>query len=382
MAKERRTTRGAKEPTRARQRMRRNRWSSPDAEPLDVRGHHLMCAVCVRGGCRTPPPGMATIRRLLDAMWAYPYVQLRVLADVDVNRAHYLAEYEGRKGLPLPENLEQRRRDYVWRRKDLEVCRVLGILPNTVIPAFWVYTTLFQRQRTLDGICRTGSPPSDAWPECPHARSGCYEKIASEPLHSLEEQTALGEKLDGRGIWAMIRPRSRQDMRLAKERSARFIMEKAKRLYIRPQHLLCILCRPSKEKVLIEDNLIELLRRMEADPEIPVTLVEGCCMACDPCNEYHAGEHLCYHTHAKDSLRDLMILERLGLPPGATLPARELYRLIYERIGSLKEICGWRDGTNTAPWWAPCGYEKPYLDEARRTGLVVSSKKPAGARGD
>ena len=68
-----------------------------------------------------------------------------------------------------------------------------------------------------------------------------------------------------------------------------------------------------------EDNLIELRKRMEENPEIPVTLTEGCCMVCDPCNVYHAGEHLCYHAHIKNTLRDLMILERLGVPPGATM---------------------------------------------------------------
>ena len=50
-------------------------------------------------------------------------------------------------------------------------------------------------------------------------------------------------------------------------------------------------------------------------------------MVCDPCNVYHRGENLCYHAHIKNSLRDLMILERLGLKPGATLTARELYHI-------------------------------------------------------
>jgi len=66
-----------------------------------------------------------------------------------------------------------------------------------------------------------------------------------------------------------------------------------------------------------------------------------------------------------------MVLERLGLPPGATLPARELYRRIYERIGGLKEICGWRDGSSTAHLWAPCNFDRPVLADARRKGLIT-----------
>ena len=352
---------------RAGDRLRRTQRSGPDAEPLAVPAHHLMCAVCARGGCKTPPPGKEAIDRLLAAMWDYPYVSIRVLADVDVNRAHYFDEYENRGKNPLPENLKERRNNYVWRRKDLEVCRVLGILPNTEMPVFWVYSILFKRQPTLEGICRTGSKRSKAWPECPHAREGYYERIAGERAN----QQDLGEGLDGKGIWAMIRHRTREDMTEAKTRTSDFLMHEADRIYMRPQHILCLLCRPEKDHFLKEDNLIEFLRRMEENPDIPVTLVEGCCQACDPCCEYHAGEHLCYHTHVKNSLRDLMILERLGLEPGATLPARELYQRTYERITTLKEICGWRDGSNTAVYWAPCGYETPYLDDARREGLVT-----------
>jgi hypothetical protein len=297
-----------------------------------------------------------------------------VLADVDVLRGHYLDAYEGRTPRGLPEDFKNRRADHVWRRKDLEVCRILGIVPNTVMPAYHVYNILFARQPTLDGICRTGSQRSAGWPECPHARRRYYERIAGTPRANLRRQTELGEKLTGRGVWAMIRPRTRRAMHQAKQRSARFILTQARRLYIRPDHCLCILCnthrQPGREP-LIEDNLIELFQRMTREPDIPVTLTEGCCMVCDPCNVYHGGEHLCYHGHVKNALRDLMVLERLGLEPGATLPARELYRRIYQRIGSLKEICGWRDGGNTAPFWAPCAYDRPVLEDARKQGLIA-----------
>jgi hypothetical protein len=341
---------------------------------MDVRGHWLLCAVCARGGCKKPPPGKAVVDRLLKFMWSYPFAPLRVTGDLDLTRAHYFDAYEQRAPGRLPEDFRKRADDHVWRRKDLEVCRVLGIVPNTVIPAYHVYRWLFSRLPTLEGICRTGSRPSPDWPECPHARRGYYEKIAGSELKGgLAEQFRLGEKMIGKGRWAMIRPRSRADMRRAKERSAWFILTEAKRLYIRPNHCLCILCNVYKDpnrEPLIEDNLVELFQRMTREPDIPVTLSEGCCMVCDGCNVYHAGEHLCYHGHIKSTLRDLMMLEKLGLKPGATLPARELYQRIYKRIGSLKEICGWRDGSNTAPWWAPCGANPEVLDSARKQGLI------------
>jgi len=358
---------------------RRSRLSRPEAKPLEVRGHWLLCAACVRGGCRRPRAPRAVIGRLLKFMWAYPFAPLKILADVDVIRAHFLDAYQGRQPALLPADFARRRDDRVRRRKDLAVCRVLGIAPNTVMPAYHAYKILFSRQPTLEGICRTGSRPSPAWPECPHAQRGYYERIAGEPARNLHAQTERGEKLAGRGLWAMIRPRTSRDMRLAKARSARHILAEARRLYIRPNHCLCILCNASSPEPYPEDNLIELFRRMTAEPDIPVTLSEGCCMVCDPCNVYHPGEHLCYHAHIKSALRDLMILERLGLPPGATLPARELYRRIYERIGSLREICGWRDGSNTAPFWAPCNYDRPVLEDSRKRGLI--SGRPVRFRG-
>ena len=354
---------------------RRRAATRPDAEPMEVRGHWLLCAVCARGGCKAPPPGKAVIDRLLKFMWDYPFAPLRVKADLDVIRAHFFDAYEGRKPGGLPKDFAPRRDDYLWRRKDLEVCRVLGIIPNTTVQAYHVYKCLFDRQPTLEGICRTGSPASADWPECRFARRGYYEKIASSDVKGgFGEQTRLGEKMIGRGRWAMVRPRTRAAMREAKKRSAAFILHQAKRLYIRPSHCLCILCnthRNPERPPLNEDNLIELYRRMTAEPDIPVTLTEGCCMVCDPCNVYHAGEHLCYHGHIKSALRDLMMLERLGLKPGATLPARELYRRIYERIRGFMDICGWRDGSNTALWWAPCGTSSEVLDDARTKGVIV-----------
>jgi hypothetical protein len=332
-------------------------------EPMTIDGHHLLCAVCARGGCPTMPDE-AVLSPLLMAMWEDPYLPLRLTADVDATCAHFAAIAAGETTAPD---------DHVLRRKDLAVLRILGLAPGGVLPAFWAYRILFSRQPTLAGLCRTESAPSAAWPECPHARGGYYERIAGDgEVGNLSVQRELGEELAGRGLWAMVKPRTRGEMAAAKAASAARIMA-AERLFIRPNHLLCILCTAVQDAPLAEDNLIELRRRMEADPSIPVTLTEGCCMVCDPCNVYDPRRHLCYHAHIKNSLRDLMILERLGLPPGATLPAGDLYALIYAKIEAQKTICGWGDGANTAPCWAPCGYDTPAYAEARAGGLLAGA---------
>ncbi len=359
---------------RSQQRMSGSELTRPDAEPIEVQAHHLLCAVCVRGGCEDPPCGKETLQPLLDAMWEYPYVALKITADLDLNRAHYFDVYEGRGENELPENFEQRAADHVDRRKDLEVCRLLGIVPNTVLPAFWAYRILFERAPTVEGICTSTMPGSADWPQCPHAGAGYFEKVAQAQNLNPEEQVALGEPANVPGIWRMVGPRTRQEMDEAKAVSAECIAN-ADRLLIRPQHLLCILCTADKQEPLVEDNLVELRKRMEQEPDIPVTVTEGCCMVCDCCNVYDPDEHICYPVHIKNQLRDLNILEKLDLAPGATLPARELYARIYERIGSLAEVCGWGDGSNTAPFWAPCGgWQGDQLESAREAGLISGGK--------
>ena len=346
-----------------------SRISNEGNEPLEVRGHHLLCAVCARAGCE-PPCGREALQPLLEAMWDDAYVMLRITADLELNRAHYFDAYEQRGEKELPESFEERRGDYVGRRRDLHVCRMLGIAPNSVLPAFWAYRMLFDRVPTVCGVCTSSARGSEAWPECPHAEAGCYEKVAQGQEIEPEEQVALGEPAGQPGIWSMLRPRTREEMDESKVVSAE-IIAKAERLFIRPQHLLCILCTADKQEPLVEDNLVEVRRRMEENPDIPVTITEGCCMVCDCCNVYDPDEHVCYPVHIKNQLRDLNILEKLDLAPGATLPARELYARVYERIGTLAEVCGWGDGMTTTPFWAPCGgWQGDELDKAREQGLL------------
>jgi len=364
---------------RSKQRMSSSKYTRPDVEPFEVRAHHLLCAICVAGGCDSPPAGRYTIGRLMRALWRYPYVSLKITADIDLNRVHYLDIYADRGRRTIPKDFERRRTDYVGRRKDLEALRRLGIAPNTVLPAYLVYTILLRRAPTLKGICRSSSPASAVWPECPHARKGYYEKITSERNYSSKELAELGEALDGKGMWAILRLRTREDMRAAKATSANMI-RKADRLFIRPHHLLCILCTADVQEPLMYDNLVELRERMRENPNILVTLTEGCCMVCDPCFEYHKGENICIRTHIKDQLRDLMLLEKLDMKPGDTLTAKEIYKRVYARIGSLYDVCAWGDKLDTAPFWSPCdGWKGDKFEQARRTDLLAKDKERVNA---
>jgi hypothetical protein len=56
----------------------------------------------------------------------------------------------------------------------------------------------------------------------------------------------------------------------------------------------------------------------------------------------------------RDEKKDLDTLQRLGLKYGDIRPARELYRLIFQRIGATLEICGYGDGRVDSYEWTIC----------------------------
>jgi hypothetical protein len=107
-----------------------------------------------------------------------------------------------------------------------------------------------------------------------------------------------------------------------------------------------------------EDNLFEAIDAIHKNPNIPITLVPGCCMICPPCSHYDPETNLCLGGRSmalRDQKKDLDVLQKLGLKYGDTLPARQLYELLYERIPSTRDICGWGDGEVRAREWSICG---------------------------
>jgi hypothetical protein len=69
------------------------------------------------------------------------------------------------------------------------------------------------------------------------------------------------------------------------------------------------------------------------------------------------------------------VLQRLGLKYGDTLPARKLYQLVFERIASTRDICGYGDGEARSAEWSVCGSAKNdahYL-KARAAQLGIKS---------
>jgi hypothetical protein len=162
-------------------------------------------------------------------------------------------------------------------------------------------------------------------------------------------------------------------MARAKEESVARIA-RAHCIKIRASHLLCLVCYYARgvDEPLRENNLCEMRLRMQEHPSIQVTLTVGAnCMACPPCPVFDASRILCYHGHVRTQLRDLLVLRRLGLAPGTTLPAQEAYRRLFAGIETAVEICGWGDMKAHTPEWKACGdADKGYYETVRGEGFL------------
>ena len=201
-----------------------------------------------------------------------------------------------------------------------------------------MYELLFERIETPDGIC---AYDTEGWSGCPLAKSGAYESVHAQ------------------GWKAVVYGRSDEEMAAFRERNAHAIAT-GEGLLVRPHHLMCMSCwhgstgggepRPN-------DTIYEIYRRIRRDPEIPVTLVEGCCQACDCCDGFHPENGRCVHGGGliRDYKKDLDCFQMLGLMPGDTMPAKQLLDLLFERVHATTDICGYGDGVAHSNEWSVCG---------------------------
>ena len=314
-------------------------------DTLVVRPHYLLCTVCLHGGCDSPPPGKEKIQGILDQIKRNPETSIGL--ECCVHPVYYQEIASDRYSGDVKGELHS-------RKKDLDVLQRLGLIPDSHRPAWYLYKLLLDRVPTVRGICAYDAVTSIEWEGCPHAKAGYYERARKE------------------GVGLFIPPRSEEDMQKAKEESVERICHD-ERLFIRPHHLMCVTCFHGRggSAPLKEDNLYEVLKRIQEDPDTPITLIEGCCMICPPCPAYNPESHLCdTNCQIRDYKKDLDVFQKLGLAPGATLKARDLYALLSERIPSSMSICGYGDALVTSHEWEICGGVKEgSYEKGREKGI-------------
>lgn len=299
---------------------------------LEVRPYQLMCVVCRIGEGRTEDLGDPRLTEILKTVRGDPKLPLALRCNADTV---YRYQNPGH-GEDTPEG------ELHNAKRDLDILQKLGLVPGDTRPARDMFERLLDNVSTARGICAYEKVTSPTWQGCPRAESGNYEK---------------GRAL---GIKAVIPPRDAKDKANSKKTSAAEVYE-AKTLRIRPHHLLCMSCffgRAEKLAPIQEDNLFEAIDAIQKNPDFPVMLVAGCCMICPPCSMYDPATNLCVGGRSmalRDQKKDLDVLQKLGLKYGDTLPARKLYQLLYERIPSTRDICGYGDGQTRAREWSICG---------------------------
>ncbi len=315
-----------------------------DTPVITMRACQLLGTVCAAGGATCPLLKPARAQEILATLKRDPTVTIRLTSPAE-RIPHYTRLAEEHRARRDPGEI-------LNRKRDLDVLQRLGLVPGSIRRARYLYELLFERIETLVGICAYDTP---GWEGCAIARRGVYERVRAK------------------GWQAIVYRRGEEEMAAFRKRNVEEI-RKADRLAVRPHHLMCLCCGLAggkNERPRPNDTLYELLLRIREDPDIPIMLVEGCCMACECCDGYHPETGRCVHAGGliRDYKKDLDVLQKLGLTPGDTMKARELFALLFERITSTREVCAHGDGVATCNEWAVCG------DPDGHSGYEATRKK-------
>jgi hypothetical protein len=305
------------------------------ADPVNVRPYQLLCTICALG--RGDQPDDAKLKELFDTVRRTPDVPLALRCNAgDVYVYQDPGPAEDRDGSPE-----------FNRKRDMEILQRLDIAPGEVHPARIVFARLLARIPSVAGICEFGPATAEAWKGCPRAASGDYQR---------------GHK---KGLTAIIPSRGAEEMARDKQESAKVLYE-GRGVRVRPHILVCSVCQygGGTRPPFKPDNLPEMLELvLTKRPDLPITLVQGAdWMMCAPCSSRSVELNACVCGPNKsgglyNEMKDLNVLQRLGLTYGTTLKAREMYLRILEKIPTVDGVCAIKvEGLpKHSVWFDPCG---------------------------
>jgi hypothetical protein len=298
---------------------------------MTLRPYQLLCAVCSLG---EGDAGTADkkIGKILKAVRKTPDLPITLRCNV----GDAFAYQDSGTSEDTPEGAEFN------VKRDLEILHKVNLMPGCTLPARIIFNRLLDAIEDVVGICGYPSVTSDAWKGCPKAKSGYYKK---------------GRE---RGIQAIIPVRDEDEMKKEKAESLT-AMYKAEAIAIRPHILLCSICQygGGTRPPFAEDNLPELVELILKKPDTLLKMAPYAdWMMCAPCPYRSPGLNACVNNKGSGGLpnqmRDLRVLQKLGLTYGSTLKARDLYKLIFERIPGTLEICR-IEQPKPSVWWTGCG---------------------------
>ncbi|MEN6641605.1 MAG: hypothetical protein ABFE08_04070 [Armatimonadia bacterium] len=298
---------------------------------LRVRPYQMLCLICRQGHELAGSQG-ETAQTLAEIIRHEPDVPVMLVCN-----AHDVYAYQD------PGPADDVGEDEFNRKRDLDILQALDLAPGSILPARTLLHRILKAIPTVDGLCGHGDAPA-AWRGCPRADAGHYEAGAAK------------------GIAALIQPRDPAQMTADKAASVA-AMEAADELLIRPHVIMCAVCnygnREGRYEPLAEDNIVEFIDLLRRRPDLRITMAQGAdWMICAPCPQRVADLNACVNVAGSGGLsnekRDLDLLRVLGLRYGSSLPAREMLRLIFERVPDTQGICR-RDNPSLSVWWDGCG---------------------------
>jgi hypothetical protein len=317
-------------------------------KPRTIRPYQLLCTICSLGHeGKESVPQYEKCRPVRDAVSKNPDMPLTLACHAGA--LYDYQEPETNEDTPEGEEFNKKR--------DLDVLQILDMAPGCTLPARALFTTLLRGINTVSDVCGYATVTGEAWKGCPKATSGNYERGHAKAVK------------EAAGAWynhlpkALATPRTEEEMASEKKKSLA-VMNAAEVIASRPHILVCAVCqygdgvRPPYK----EDNLPELLDLIiNRKPDVPIKMVAGAdWMMCAPCPGRNPELKCCTHVWGSGELvsqkRDLNLLQKLGLKFGSTIEARELYRLIFERITTthgIPDICI-KPNKSPSIWWDEC----------------------------
>lgn len=254
--------------------------------------------------------------------------------------------------------------------RDLNIIQRLGLLPGSIIPAIDIIELFINSIGNTDSICSFGNDAVSCG-SCKFAKSGNYERGIKTVCTSL------------------IKLRPENELSVCKKNTSRKLYNK-KCLNIRPHHLLCLACTAGDKKneefkYYKENHLFEIIEICRNNPNILIKLSHGPDMICAPCSGYSPHNGLCAKSFGiglRDQKKDIDVLHAAGLNYGDIIPAYKLFNLLFARIFSTVQICGFSKPVKTGPAWRICGGENnldgnPEYKKARNLGLMIPGVNPA-----
>jgi hypothetical protein len=257
----------------------------------------LLCIRCLNGGGDAPCSKEKRLAEFLVRFQNYPQTHITIKTSFD--------DMGSRTDMYYTQSIYDRKRD-------IDVCRMLGVVPGDTRISRDLFEQINLEIKDIEKICGGNG---GKWKACPVASTGAFEK-GGKGFNKLKssEQMAIDKKISCDEI------------------------EKADFLRVRCHHFLCLFCYIGAHAelgypALAEDNLMEIWKKINKNPDIEVEVLEGAgdCQVCPPCHAFDNDYKMCYAgCHLRDRKKDLEAFKCLDIMPGDRLPAREIIRRVME----------------------------------------------------